>query len=80
MKLLTRRLTICGRGLSLMNSSMRSHLSVAQIGRQHLLHLGQLLRLHTHRRSEQPVADSQVVHLTREVVLLTKIRRRKQNN
>ena len=57
----------------------RCHLSIAQICQQHPFHPSQLLRLHTHHSSEQAVADSQVMHLTREVALIIEIRKRRHD-
>ena len=62
-----------------MNPSARCHLSIAQVCLQHLFYPSQLFRLHTHHSGERPVADSQVMHLTREVVLFTRIRKRRHD-
>ena len=71
--------TIHWRSFGPINPSARCHLSIAQICLQHPFHPSQLLGLHTHHGSKQPVADSQVKHLMREVALFTEIRKRRHN-
>jgi len=63
----------------LIRSAELSQTQLVVLYLQHPFYLSQLFRLHAHHSGERLVADSQVMHLTREVALFTRIRKRRHD-